>query len=236
MISGVYFDGDQTLWDFRALMRRALVATLAHLRCRYPGPATEGLDVDTMIADRQLVAERLRGQVVSLEEVRRAAFAHTLARVGIAEPGLADELNTFYLAERFRDVTCYPDVLPALTALAGRYRLGLLSNGNGYPERAGLAGVFDAVVFSSEHGCEKPDPALFAIAAHQLGVPPAELVMVGDSVRNDVVGAQQAGWRSVWLNRDGEPLPAGVEPAATITQLGELAAVLARLDQAERRR
>lgn len=230
MIEAVFFDGDQTLWDFQTVMRRALAATLAELRTRRPGPATDALDVEAMIADRQAVAERLRGVETNLERLRQAAFAHTLTHVGIDDPNLADALNAFYLTERFRDVTCYPDVLPALTGLAGRYRLGLLSNGNGYPERAGLAGVFDAVVFSAEHGCEKPDPALYAIAARRVDIDPSALVMVGDSLPNDVVGAQRAGWCGIWLNRAGSPPPDGVRPDATVTQLGELLPVLDRFD------
>lgn len=231
MIDALFFDGDQTLWDFRALMRRALAATLTELRSRRPGAGTDALSVEAMIADRQEVADRLRGVETNLERIRRAAFAHTLARVGVDEPGLADDLNAFYLDQRFRGVECYPDVVPALAGLGTRYRLGLLSNGNGYPERAGLAGVFDPVVFSSDHGCEKPDPAVYAIATALAGSTPDRLVMVGDSLVNDVVGAQLAGWRGVWLNRDGAPPAAGVSPDATITDLSQLADALDRLDR-----
>ncbi|HET9970225.1 MAG TPA: hypothetical protein VFQ68_18475 [Streptosporangiaceae bacterium] len=39
-IEGVFFDGDQTLWDFELLMRRALASTLAYLREVRPGPDT----------------------------------------------------------------------------------------------------------------------------------------------------------------------------------------------------
>jgi putative hydrolase of the HAD superfamily len=231
VIDAVFFDGDQTLWDFQALMRRALAVTLARLRSHRPGPGTDGLSVEAMIADRQEVAGRLRGVETNLERIRQAAFAQTLARIGENEPGLADDLNAFYLAERFRGVDCYPDVAPALAKLGARYRLGLLSNGNGYPERAGLAGVFDAVVFSSDYGWEKPDPALYAVAAAQAGCAPGRLVMVGDSLVNDVVGAQRAGWRGIWLNREDAPLPDSVRPDATVTDLGQLADVLDRLDE-----
>lgn len=51
MIEGVFFDGDQTLWDFEVLMRRALASTLEHLRELRPGADTDGLDVESMVAD-----------------------------------------------------------------------------------------------------------------------------------------------------------------------------------------
>jgi HAD superfamily hydrolase (TIGR01450 family) len=39
----------------------------------------------------------------------------------------------------------------------------------------------------------KPAPALFAEAAARLGVPPAQLVMIGDQLETDVAGARAAG-------------------------------------------
>lgn len=50
MIEAVFFDGDQTLWDFDAAMRRALAATVAELRRRRHVPRKAKLDVDALIA------------------------------------------------------------------------------------------------------------------------------------------------------------------------------------------
>jgi len=55
VITAVFFDGDQTLWDFEKLMRRAMVATLGELKTLRPGQATEQLDVDSLVADREAV-------------------------------------------------------------------------------------------------------------------------------------------------------------------------------------
>ncbi|MFI5709698.1 hypothetical protein [Kribbella sp. NPDC051620] len=53
MLDTLYFDGDQTLWDFDRQMRRALQATLDELRVQRPELPTTGLDVESMIADRR---------------------------------------------------------------------------------------------------------------------------------------------------------------------------------------
>lgn len=223
MIEAIFFDGDQTLWDFQLVMRRALTATLAELRRLRPGPA-DGLDIESMITDRDQVAAELRGVETNLERIRHAAFARTLRRIGIPDEALAAQLNAIYLEHRFADVELFPDVRPALRELGSRYRLGLLSNGNSYPERCGLDGVFEAVVFSQDHGAEKPDRHIYDIAAAQLGKPAKQLVMIGDSLTNDVYGAEQAGWRGIWLNRDGAPAPDGVEQ---IRDLREVLSVVA---------
>ena len=57
-----------------------------------------------------------------------------------------------------------------------------------------------------------------------LGVRADEALFVGDRADMDVLGAQQIGMDAAWINRDGEPLPAGVAtPTYEIRDLAELA-------------
>ena len=77
----------------------------------------------------------------------------------------------------------------------------LLSNGNSYPERCGLEGMFQFVIFSQDYGVEKPNPRLFKIAVEKAGCSKQQLLHVGDSLQNDVMGAVSAGIKCVWLNR-----------------------------------
>jgi FMN hydrolase / 5-amino-6-(5-phospho-D-ribitylamino)uracil phosphatase len=222
-VAVIFFDGDQTLWDFQALMRRTLAATIKELRRQEP--TVEGdLSVEAFVADREAAAEQLRGKVTGLECIRLAAFTRSLRRLGIPDARLAEHLNDFYLQRRFADVDLYDDVLPVLEALIRDHTVGLLSNGNSYPERVGLQRFFTATVFSQDHGVEKPDPRIYAIA--QAAIPGGEYIMVGDSIINDVVAAQRVGWRGVWLNRDRRDLPAGIRPDAIVADLYELPALI----------
>ena len=70
-------------------------------------------------------------------------------------------------------------------AKAAGIRTGLLSNSWGldYP-RDGWDTLFDTVVISGEVGLRKPDPAIYHLAAEQLGLPPAEVVFVDDLAPN----------------------------------------------------
>lgn len=236
MITAVYFDGDQTLWDFDAVMRRALTATVAELRRHREVPERARVDIESLIADRDAAAAEMDEQAPGLERVRLAGFQQTLARLGVPDDGLAQHLTDFYLERRFRDVELFPDTLPALTALRGSYAVGLLTNGNSYPDRCGLGGTFDAVVVAQDHGIAKPDPRLFEVAASELGREPAQLAMVGDSPANDVAGAIAAGWRGIWLDRGGGTYSASVSPDARITTLTELPSVLEQLTPARNQR
>ena len=229
VIKTVYFDGDQTLWDFEVMMRRSLTATLTQLKALRPGIRTEDLDIESVVADREAVAKEVRGTETNLERIRLAAFSRTLSRLGLQDDDLAAQLNAYYLQHRFDNVELFPEVVDALAVLSRTYVLGLLSNGNGYPERSGLGGTFASVVFSQDHGVDKPDRRLFDVAAAEVGCEPDEVVMVGDSLPNDVSGAQNAGWRAIWLNRDGRDRPDGYAPDAEISNLMELPKALRAL-------
>ena len=218
----ISFDGDMTLWDFQTVMRHSLGYALRVLQARLPGQASAALTIDKMIEIRNVVAAELKGRVVNLEEIRFQAFVRTLEFVGSKDLDLATALNALYLQHRFEDIELYPDVVPTLDTLGPRYTLGLLSNGNGYPERCGLAGRFRFVVFAQDVGVEKPDPQVFEVACRQAGCQPGELVHVGDSLETDVRGAKSVGAMAVWLNRDGKPRELDIEPDLEIRSLIEL--------------
>lgn len=60
-------------------------------------------------------------------------------------------------------------------------------------EHAGIAGLFSALSFSSDHGMVKPSPKPFELVLNQLGIANTEAVVVGDSPRRDLGGARNAG-------------------------------------------
>jgi putative hydrolase of the HAD superfamily len=70
-------------------------------------------------------------------------------------------------------------------------------------EGHGIASCFDSVVLSSRAGHAKPSPAIFHLALRRHDLTPHEAMHVGDSLENDAVGADAAGLRAVWLNRNG---------------------------------
>ena len=210
-----------TLWDFQKVMRHALNKVLAELQRLLPNQ-TETLSVDQMIATRNQVAHELKGKVWQLEEVRRLAFERTLAQINHPDKALAVHLNTLYLQHRFEDIELYKDVVPALDALTPHFKIGLLSNGNSYPQRCGLQGYFAFVVFSQDVGVEKPARRIFELTAQQAGCQLDQLLHVGDSLENDVAGANNAGVRSVWLNRDRKKNETAIQADFEVASLTEV--------------
>lgn len=225
-ISTISFDGDMTLWDFQKVMRHSLKKTLVELRRLVPTQRAVDLSVEEMIAIRNRVEEDEQGRTWNMEELRLLAFERTLESLGQPDRDIAVHLNEIYLKHRFEDIELYPDVMPALDRLASHFKLGLLSNGNSYPERCGLEGRFAFVVFSQDVLVRKPDRRIFEITARKADCALDQMLHVGDSLKNDVSGANEAGAKSVWLNREGLANETGIRPDYEITSLTELPEIL----------
>lgn len=80
------------------------------------------------------------------------------------------------------------------------YRTGILSNSAPGAREAeahlGFEAICDDLVYSHEVGLQKPDPAVFRLAAERLGVAPEEIVFVDDHAAH-VEGARSVGMAAV---------------------------------------
>ena len=108
------------------------------------------------------------------------------------------------------------------------HRVGLISNTGMTPgatfrvymEQVGLLEYFDVLTFSDEARVSKPAQEIFLGTAHELGLPPEQLVHVGDDILNDVRGARRAGMKAIWITAGQEaPSHQGVRPDAVVTSL-----------------
>ena len=89
--------------------------------------------------------------------------------------------------------------------------------------RAGVVGLFDVLVWSSDHGCIKPSHRLFQQAITHFDLPAEQMVYVGDNPARDVAGAKGVGMSAVWINGAGQQLdPEVPAPDLIVTDLSEL--------------
>ena len=119
----------------------------------------------------------------------------------------------------------YPDVLPALDLLAARsFPLAIVSNWDSslgpLLEAHALASRFSAILVSAVEKSGKPRPEIFLRAAERLGLSPAEIVHVGDSLEEDYDAARGAGFAGVLLDRAGRH-PEAPERIASLAELAD---------------
>lgn len=182
---------------------RALAAEIAYYRAHMG----EGRDAGSLAALRRRCAEELR-----------AALPDSGPLAAVSPEALTD---TLLRSLRFE---AYADARPALLrARAQGARVVVVSNWDvsllEVLERVGLAPLLDGAVTSAAVGAAKPAAAMFAHALALAGVGADRAVHVGDSLAQDVRGAQACGIEAVLLARDGAERPAGVTVIGGLDEL-----------------
>ncbi|MFC5972720.1 HAD family hydrolase [Halomarina salina] len=198
---------------------RAVLFDLDGTLCRYrrsPGEVLdvaferEGLDPLFTVAAYVDAFDRFADEADGMADLRERCFA-TLAEERGHDPAVGRSLARTFADERDqRDVVALPGAHDLLDGLAGRYRIGVVTNGPRDAQLAKLDGLgrrdaFDVVVCAGDETPPKPDPEPFERAVATLGVSAAEAAFVGDSPTTDVAGANAAGLVSVLVGDREDP-------------------------------
>lgn len=87
------------------------------------------------------------------------------------------------------------------------YRLCIISNAsntedlNNLVDNSNLRQYFDHFVISAEEKIRKPHPLIFKKALRVMSATPGKSLMIGDTLTADILGAQKAGIRAIWITR-----------------------------------
>ena len=233
----ILFDIGDTLWhsrsapppaEFRRLAAERAAAVLAGLGLHHDDPATVARTAWNAMEDAMRGARATDLVEPDYGEVSRAA----LESIGLSltRAQAAFLLESTYISGIEGGKAPFDDARDVLLTLRQRgFLLGAVTNRAFGGERfrsdlrdAGLDIGWDVEAVSVEVGYLKPHPAIFEYALAGLGVPAAAALMVGNSLAEDVAGAQQLGIAAAW--RVSPPDATGVVPDYTFAELCELLA------------
>ena len=229
--AAVIFDVDDTLFDREA----AQLLVLDIIIERYPelfGKHDKQKIAEAFLESDRLVTRDFQDGKPS-SGLRRSRSIHFLQLLGLSDE-YADKLTDFYVHNLPGVRATMEGADELISRLSGQYRIGIISNG--LPdvqyrklESIGIRQHCHCVVLSEELGIRKPDAGIFLHTASLLGVPPAACLYVGNSYRDDVIGAANAGMSACWFNRKAVSPPENTDfvPSLVITRLRELPALLA---------
>ncbi|MFV8818080.1 HAD family hydrolase [Haliea sp. E17] len=227
----ITFDLDNTLWDVDPVLLRAEQAQREWLLQHRPG-AIDAYDHQRLWEFKQSVWRRHPGLLHDVSAMRRQMLLELQLAAGFstseAQAG-SEQAFAIFLEERQR-VELYAEALDILRALAGRYTLGALTNGNADVFKTDAAEYFDFAFLAEQVGASKPAPDMFLAALETSGVNAEEVVHVGDNPEHDIAGARAMGMYTVWINTQGEDWPGGRRADREITSLTELPAAIDSLD------
>lgn len=194
----------------------AVLFDLDNTLCRYPRTDAELLSVSFEEAGvepffapeayHEVIPEYI-DEVEEVAELRTRCFSE-LARRDDRDPADGERVAAAYTANRTPEsVEFVPGARDLLDELAGRYRLGLVTNGQRDTQSAkldalGIADLFETTVYAGDDVPAKPHPKPYRVAADALGVAPENVLFVGDSLDSDVAGAEAVGMASAWVTSD----------------------------------
>ena len=225
MVKAVIFDIDNTLYSYDDAHAVAWEALCAYAKEQLFMDAEEFLHRHN--AAQTIVKQRLGTPCAALHN-RQLRYQVLLEEAG--KPlRHAMAMNALYWRTLIAAARPTPGILECLRDLKGAsYILGIGTDMTLDYQLQKLAALdmlelFDFLVSSEEVNAEKPDSKLFACCAHKAGIAPEECLFVGDSLKKDVLGPQEAGMQAVWYCPEGKSPPPGIQ---SITHFGQLQQLL----------
>lgn len=120
-------------------------------------------------------------------------------------------------AKNQKEIKLPGTIAAMLNECVEKAQLGVVTNG---PDKHQMAKAMalgltrwipeEYIIISGAVGVAKPEPGIFEIAVQKMH-PKAETYYIGDSFKNDILGAKRAGLKTVWLNRRNHEIPEGEE-------------------------
>ena len=204
----ICFDLDDTLIDYERTFRAAISHCFTTFCRNKDIDFSSWFRVFKSFCD-QYWPEYACGRLTRME-YRRLRFLEAMRTFHIkADTKTADEFHAYFDDIVGRHAIVMPDIVPLLEQLQKLpVQLGIITNGKSAIQRekivcTGLHRFFPdhAIIISEEIGSEKPDAAIFRCALHRLACGRQQSVYIGDSWELDVMGALNAGWQAIYLNR-----------------------------------
>ncbi|MFC3727397.1 haloacid dehalogenase type II [Neoaquamicrobium sediminum] len=195
--SAYVFDAYGTLFDVHAAVRR---------HAGEIGP--DGQVLSEIWRAKQLEyswVRTLMGSYRDFWQLTEEALDYAFLKVPTADPALRGKLLDAYWR-----LDCFPEVPAVLAALkAAGGRIAILSNGSpamleSAVKSAALDTVVDEVFSVDEIGRYKTVPDVYEMVTTAWRLYP-QSVSFQSSNRWDVAGAHKFGFRTVWINRTGQP-------------------------------
>ncbi|HEY0710907.1 MAG TPA: HAD-IIIA family hydrolase [Polyangia bacterium] len=137
-----------------------------------------------------------------------ATFFARMFRLAGANTAAVDEAAA-HVWRRHLEKNVWSRPLPGATEALARLRdrgirMAVVSNSEGTVEallgEVGMAAFFDVIIDSWHVGVTKPDRRIFDHTLGHLGIEARDAMMVGDSLRADIGGAQAVGMRAVLMD------------------------------------
>ena len=199
MFEYLFLDLDDTILDFQKAEHIALSKTLREF----------GLEPTERVLKRYNLINKAHWEALERKELTREQVLVGRFQVLFEEMGITVEpVQVARAYEHNLSIGHWflPGAEEAVERLSKKYKLYLASNGTAKVQAGRLASAnisrfFEEVFVSQEIGANKPSPEYFERCFARIpGLDKSKTIMVGDSLTSDILGGQNVGIATCWVN------------------------------------
>lgn len=221
----ILVDLDNTLIDFNECARNSIITNFKKFGLPYREDT-----LDIFIRENNKIWKRHENGEIGREHIRRDRWNIIFKVLDIDFDGaVMEEAFEYGVSQN----ACPIDgAYNLLDYLKGKYKLYVASNGFRFVQENRLKigdfnKYFDGVFVSEDFGFAKPSKEFFDNVIRELGNPPLdEILMIGDSISADIIGAENYGIDTVWFNKDGIENTSSVKSKYEVRKLAEIEAII----------
>lgn len=212
----LFFDLDNTLWDFTTNSRLAMEQTLIQNELL---PKISSFDAYFEVYEQinQLLWNDYHSKKITKQKLIVERFSRSMQAFGIHDYDW-NELNSLYLENMALQTQLFPGTKETLSTLKSKgYQMHIITNGFREVQyskltNCGLAGFFTKVFISEEIQTTKPHRRIFEHALKSTNASKKRSIMIGDSWETDIIGALEFGMDQVmFLNQERNQIPESVK-------------------------
>ncbi|MDD4489316.1 MAG: YjjG family noncanonical pyrimidine nucleotidase [Paludibacter sp.] len=207
MYKYVFIDLDDTIWDFHTNARLSLQQMFDEGDLKNHFSSFD--EFFTIYARKNIELWEAYGKgEITRDFLMAERFRYPLARMGVDDLQLAEEIGHQYLEILPTKTALMPDAIKVLDYLKNKYPLTIISNGFREVQykkinSSGIQHYFTHIVLSEEADALKPDPKIFKHALQLNNALAHEAIMIGDSYDADIRGAKNTGIDQIYFPLNG---------------------------------
>lgn len=205
-IKHIFFDLDNTLWDFEKNSKKVILNLFSEFNLESKCKCLPISFYKTYVIVNEQLWKLYRGKLISKDELRSSRFTNTMLYFGYEDEQLGKKLEEEYIAKSPFQTELVDGTIEVLEYLKTNYQLHIITNGfkeiqHVKIENCGLKKYFNQIIISEEVGFNKPDKQIFDFALNKTNALHHECLMVGDDFEADIIGAKNASIKAIFLNR-----------------------------------
>lgn len=204
MIKAVLIDIDDTIFDFEKCSKNSFLKTLEKFNLKFKEEDFSYFNkVNDILWTKQKLGE------INIKEVfiKRDYLMDKYFNLDI-EKGLFNDLFVKFLYDEIEMVDGIEDLL---LYLSDKYKIFTASNGifkmqENRLKKSNLDKYFDKIFVSDKIGYEKPDKKFFQKIMDLTKFSNDDLIMIGDSIKSDIIGAKNSKIKSIYFNKEDKKI------------------------------